>query len=248
MSASYSNITENLLCIVPITRRLLFPQERLAVHFGRGDAEYAWGVFQPHFNRLQNAGFISAERILEIGPGRNLGTALLWWAYCETRRGAPAEVICWDVFKNAAPEISGFWSKLAWELLDTLSGWFQETESDRLQARPHEVAEGLRPRITYCVKPLKELEDAMNAEHMQFDLVYSRAAIEHIWDIEAFWETMARLTRSGGWHSHYIDLADHGQRDTNYIRNAGMVAVGLLVDRPIYTRCNQPLARRALYR
>ena len=25
------------------------------------------------------------------------------------------------------------------------------------------------------------------------------------------------LTRAGGWHSHRIDLADHGRRETNYI-------------------------------
>ena len=28
---------------------------------------------------------------------------------------------------------------------------------------------------------------------------------------------MGRLTRPGGWHSHCIDLADHGRREANYL-------------------------------
>ena len=48
-------------------------------------------------------------------------------------------------------------------------------------------------------------------------LVYSQVAIEHIWDIAYFWRTIINLTRPGGWHSHHIDLADHGRRNTNYI-------------------------------
>jgi hypothetical protein len=59
--------SRNMLCLVPVTRSLLFPPERLVARFGRGDAEYAWGVFIRHFNRLKDAGFTSAERILEVG-------------------------------------------------------------------------------------------------------------------------------------------------------------------------------------
>ena len=78
-------VSRNLLCLVPMTRRMLFPQDRLAAAFGRGDAEYAWRVFQHHFDMLQSAGGCSATRILEIGPGRNLGTSLLWWVYFDAQ-------------------------------------------------------------------------------------------------------------------------------------------------------------------
>ena len=67
----------NLLCLLPITRRMVFPQEQLAAQFGRGDAQYAWRVFNHHVKQLQEVQFSGAERVLEIGPGRNLGTALL---------------------------------------------------------------------------------------------------------------------------------------------------------------------------
>ena len=49
-------------------------------------------------------------------------------------------------------------------------------------------------------------------------LVYSQAAIEHVWHVSDFWKAIIGLTRTpGGWHSHRIDMADHGRRDTNYI-------------------------------
>lgn len=213
-------LLRNLLCLVPATRSLLFPPESLAARFGRGDAEYAWSVFIRHFNRLKDAGFISAERMLEVGPGKNLGSALLWWAYCRAKRENPVEVVCWDVFRNANPEASGFWVNLSRELLDAQPAWgLQDAELNQVQAALLEVAEGCRqPRITYLVGPLRELEGVMAANRAQFDLIYSQAAIEHIWHIEAFWEAMARLTSSaGGWHSHRIDLADHGRRETNYV-------------------------------
>ncbi|MBZ0169674.1 hypothetical protein MELA_01143 [Candidatus Methylomirabilis lanthanidiphila] len=213
--------TRNVLCLVPVARQILFPRDRLAARFGRGDAEYAWSVFARHFTRLRDAGFSGAELMLEVGPGRNLGTALLWWAYCGARRDDHVGVVCWDVFKNGIPETRDFWGNLAQELLDaphTEGSGLQESELDQVLARLREVATGrLIPRITYRVEPLTEFEDAMAANGVQFDLIYSQAAIEHIWRIEAFWDAMGRLTAPGGWHSHRIDLADHGRRDTNYI-------------------------------
>ena len=32
-----------------------------------------------------------------------------------------------------------------------------------------------------------------------------------------FWRAIIGLTKAGGWHSHRIDLSDHGRRETNYI-------------------------------
>lgn len=73
----------------------------------------------------------------------------------------------------------------------------------------------LRPDIRYRVHPLAELIFAGEANDIA--LVYSHAAIEHIWNIADFWATIIRLTKAGGWHSHRIDLADHGRRESNYI-------------------------------
>ena len=91
----------NLLCLSSTGRRLLFPADALAAAFGRGDADYAWSVFSHHLAQLDVAGFKGATRILEIGPGKNLGTALLWWANLGSRNeNNPIEIVCWDVFNN----------------------------------------------------------------------------------------------------------------------------------------------------
>jgi len=78
------------------------------------------------------------------------------------------------------------------------------------------VADGmLAPDIRYAVQRLSGF--AATGRPGGFDLIYSQASIEHIWNIAEFWTTIIRLTRNGGWHSHRIDLADHGRRTTNYI-------------------------------
>jgi hypothetical protein len=78
------------------------------------------------------------------------------------------------------------------------------------------VAQGeLLAEIRYRAKLLSELIAAGEASDVT--LVYSHAAIEHIWNISEFWRVLIGLTRPGGWHSHRIDLADHGRRETNYI-------------------------------
>jgi len=200
-------------------RRLMYPADILATRFGRGDADYAWRVFSHHFAQLDAAGFEAADRILEIGPGRNLGTALLWWSLISSRNANKSiEIVCWDVFKNAMPESDGFWAELAQALLVKLPETLPEEEVSRMQQRLRDVAEDRAlPAIAYRIESLMELEAAMNRQGNTFDLIYSHAAIEHIWHIDAFWNAMGRLTASGGWHSHRIDLADHGRRETNYV-------------------------------
>lgn len=198
---------------------MLFPTDALAARFGRGDADYAWSVFSHHRAELDAAGFKAADRILEIGPGRNLGTALLWWALLSSgNENNLIEIVCWDVFKNVKPETDGFWVELAQALLAKPIETFTGADMSRIQQRLRDVAEGRAfPNISYRVEPLVELEASMAPAGHAFDLIYSQAAIEHIWHIDAFWNAMGRLTTSNGWHSHRIDLADHGRRESNYI-------------------------------
>lgn len=209
----------NLLCLIPITRRVLFPQRKLAKQFGRGDAQYAWDVFLRHFERLRKCGFAGAKNVLEIGPGQNLGTGLLWWVLGTERFGTEGRVVCWDVFNNANVEKERYWATLAQELLTVMPRVpAAGEEMTKVLARLRNVADGVtEPRISYRVEPLEDLERNVRSGGYLFDLVYSQAAIEHIWAITEFWESVARMTEAGGWHSHRIDLADHGRRSTNYV-------------------------------
>ena len=71
------------------------------------------------------------------------------------------------------------------------------------------------PDIRYRVKLLSELIAAGEANDVA--LAYSQAAIECIWHVADFWRAIIGRTKAGGWHSHRIDLSDHGRRETNYI-------------------------------
>jgi SAM-dependent methyltransferase len=174
-------------------------------------------VFTHHYTQLVEAGFTSAERVLEIGPGRNIGTALLWWAHLSSK-SPQTEIVCWDVFPNADVDVPGFWRGLAVALLEATPQGIDSAVLGAISTALEGVAEGQAvPSVTYQVEPLEKLEAARASPASSFDLVYSHAAIEHVWSIAAFWDAQARLTAPAGWHSHRIDMADHGKRDTNYI-------------------------------
>jgi hypothetical protein len=73
----------------------------------------------------------------------------------------------------------------------------------------------LVPEITYTVCDSRQLIERY--QYRPFELIYSHAALEHAWAIGDTWNALACLTADQGWHSHRIDLADHGRRDSNYI-------------------------------
>ena len=71
----------NLACMTPIGRRLILPPAQRAKDFGPSDAGYSWRLFGRQFDRLREVGYEpTARRILDVGPGRNIGSSLLWWA------------------------------------------------------------------------------------------------------------------------------------------------------------------------
>ena len=208
----------NLLCTTPIGLRLLFPSHVLAARFGRDDADYAISVFVHHYRQLCAAGFRSTDKILEVGPGRNLGTALLMWAVNHSREERPVTVFLWDAFPNMHVTPDSL-RQTAQALLETpaLSS-LREVGIDEGMTRSvlGAVACGkIWADVRYRVQPVSEL--LVSAEVTGVGLVYSQAAIEHVWDVAKLWRSLIGITRSGGWHSHVIDLADHGRRESNYI-------------------------------
>jgi hypothetical protein len=207
-------MARNLLCILPLSRRWLFPQQVLASSFGSAELGYAWEVFLRHQDRLRKFGFAKANRVLEVGPGRNLGTGLLWWVSIAALSGeGNTTVVLWDVYPNAHVEQQRLWEIWAEGLLESLPSGERVEQS--VLALLQRVARGdVTPSIRYEVCAVDELRARF--EPSRFDLVYSQAALEHVWDIRCTWEVLVSLTASRGWHSHRIDLADHGQRETNY--------------------------------
>lgn len=206
----------NCLCALPGGRALLYPPEKLANRFGRGDAEYALHVYRHHITQLTEAGFTGASQVLEIGPGRNLGTALLWWSHATALGLVNVRVTLWDVYANDDPAARNYWQELARDILATLEANADQDTTLSQVSVLREVAAGQRvPNIDYRVCSIEQLESMLGKQ--RFDLIYSHAALEHVWKIERLWRLAGRLTAPSGWHSHRIDLADHGRRDTNYI-------------------------------
>lgn len=211
-------LARNVLCAIPGGVGMLFPAQTLASNFGRGDAEYAVSVYLHHARQLRRAGFRGAGPVMEVGPGRNLGSALLWWCRLVAEHSEKPTVILWDVYPNAQPDAPSFWSLLANAILAQIKidgnseGDIGASQCDVLA----EVASGKRlPDIVYHVCSMDELERRLGSGHMQ--LLYSQAALEHVWKIAKFWPLAFRLTMPNGWHSHRIDLADHGKRESNYV-------------------------------
>lgn len=208
----------NLLCTTSLGRRWLFSPHVLATGFGRDDAEYAIAVFVHHYRQLCAAGFRSTDKILEVGPGRNLGTALLMWAVNHAREEGPVTVLLWDVFPNMRVTPDSL-QQTAQALLESpVLSSLREAGIDEGMTRSvlTAVACGKTwPDVRYHVQPISKL--LVSAEVSNAGLVYSQAAIEHVWDVAKLWRSLIDITRSGGWHSHRIDLADHGRRKSNYI-------------------------------
>ena len=204
--------TRNILCIAPWTRRLLFPPEELAARFGPSNATYAWSVFVRHHERLKQSGYDGACRILEVGPGQNIGTSLLWYAI-EKSKGSSPHVVLWDVFPNARTGLEA-WRECANGLLGSMPA--DMVLDEKTTAVLHAVAGGhLVPDIDYQVCPCSRLLELYRGR--PFELIYSQASLEHAWAIQDTWDALRGVTAPGGWHSHRIDLADHGRRETNFI-------------------------------
>lgn len=213
--------SRNILCAVPAARRMFHPPEALAASFGPGHAQYAWSVYGHHLRQLGAVGFSDATSVLEVGPGRNLGTALLWWSRGAARAVRCPSVVLWDVFPNSDPSAPGFWQEVATALLNgrdgTDDGPCQDDHDDQQCELLRRVSTGeITPSIDYRVCGLRDLLRVLPSG--SFDLIYSHAALEHVWDIDACLAALAELSRpEGGWHSHRVDLADHGRRASNYI-------------------------------
>ena len=201
----------NSICAFPSVKKILFPASKVAGQFGPSEGAYGWQVFWAHSERLREAGFSSADRILEVGPGRNIGTSLLWYSMAVC--GRRPSIALWDVIPNVDIN-ANFWSVCAADLLRSQPKHVVLPEEAKATLQ-RIAAGGLAPDISYHVCQLDQLVERYRGE--PFGLIYSHASLEHAWAISETWNALRVLTADGGWNSHRIDLADHGRRDTNYI-------------------------------
>jgi SAM-dependent methyltransferase len=145
-------------------------------------------------------GFLQEKRVLELGPGDNLGTAL-----CLLAKGA-ARVVAVDA--HDPPLHAGRNQALYRGLLES----FPPAERARAERAVRDGGGGSveldRERVLHLRRV--KIEDAPRAlGGERFDVVLSRAVLEHVADLPRAWDAMLELLAPGGEMWHKVDLRHH---------------------------------------
>lgn len=167
-----------------------------------------------------SADSLKGERILELGPGDNLGVALKFLA-----TGA-ASVVCLDRFysKRNAEHEREIYKALRETLIAEEQGRFDQAVNlaENVQFNPEKL------QSVYGVS----LEGFADKLEQKFDLILSCAVLEEIYDPNPVFAAMDRLLAPAGSLVHVIDLGDYGM-----FRNQGMHPLTFLtISEAIYKR------------
>lgn len=145
-------------------------------------------------------GDLDGKRILVVGPGDNLGVALLFLA-----RGS-REVVCLDRFEpKTNPE---HLAKVYGELRNRIPQEERSRFDEALAIRSSREF-SCNPRVLRYVTGYGLEESGDRFLPGSFDLIVSRAVLEHLYDPDRAFASMDRLLAPGGRMAHKIDLRDH---------------------------------------
>ena len=142
---------------------------------------------------------LAGKRVLELGPGDNFGVALRFIA------AGAEQVVALDKFYSwRDPEQQ---RAIYTALLDSLPAGQRERAEGAIS-----LAGDVEPdpeRIRYVYGTGIEEGDKL-FDHEAFDLIVSRAVLEHLYDTDASLDAMDRLLAPGGLMLHKVDFRDHG--------------------------------------
>ena len=165
-------------------------------------ADYFIACFDEYFEHLGIAkadigSWLNGRTVLEYGPGDVLGVALLFHAH-----GAAA-VHCVDRFPLA--KRSDFNVRVYARLLETLDGPARSRAAGAFVV-DGDPASGFRPEaVAYHVRP-----NGLSGRAGHYDLVVSRAVLEHVNDLEKTMADVATALKDDGISIHQVDLKSHG--------------------------------------
>lgn len=167
--------------------------------------------------------YLQGKRILELGPGDNLGVALKFLA------AGAASVVCLDRFysKRNAEHEKEIYKALREHLSPDDKPRFDQAVSltGNVQFNPQKL------QSIYGAS-LEGFADKLAQDHERFDVIVSCAVLEEIYDPNPAFNAMDRLLAQGGSLVHIIDLGDYGM-----FRNQGMHPLTFLtISEPIYRR------------
>jgi SAM-dependent methyltransferase len=140
---------------------------------------------------------LAGARVLELGPGDNLGVALGL-----VGRGA-SQVVCLDRFVTIRdPEQQR-------RIHSALREAMPPAEREKLAAVMAPDGGLLPDQDAIVLLEGTGVEEADRVASGPFDAVISRAVLAHVWDLDPAFEVMDRLLAPGGVMIHRIDLSDH---------------------------------------
>lgn len=188
---------------------------RLTGQTGRGAEDESVGdiagyfrrSFAAYFDKLgispdAVASYLAGKTLLEYGPGDLPGVAALMVAH-----GA-LKVYCVDRFPLV--RLNGKNARVVADLASALECTPRQRLGQSLRA-PDDPAEGFDPaRVEYLVK-----RNGTSGLQGVADLVYSRAVLEHVNDLEATFADMVTAMRPGAVAIHLVDLRSHGLHRDN---------------------------------
>lgn len=142
---------------------------------------------------------LADKRILEVGPGDNLGVALRFVA-----TGAK-QVVCVDKFLPASDQVQH--CEIYRALRDTFTIYEQAAFDSvvNLEGGVHTDQQRLLHLVGVPIEQAAE-----RFEPASFDLIVSRAVLEHVYDLDAAFAAMDCLLAPGGYMVHKVDFRDHG--------------------------------------
>jgi len=188
---------------------------RMTGETGRGLGEesvedvvkYFIECFDAYFEKLNVAPqdieqYLEGKSVLEYGPGDVPGVAILMIAH-----GAES-VICVDRFPLMSLNPKNL------QIIESLLATLNPDKRKRVDAccSVHGVySSGVLPNKIRYVVDVNGLSGLEN----KIDLIYSRAVLEHVNDLEATFQDMNRALKSGGVAIHLVDLKSHGLHREN---------------------------------
>jgi SAM-dependent methyltransferase len=158
---------------------------------------YVHEVFEDYLHYGQVArSDLAGARILEIGPGANLGVALLFAAH-----GA-REVVCVDRFESDRNDELN--RALYAGIVASLTG---EARERAVSCLDNAGMVGTGTITCHFGQPVEQIDAAFDAG--SFDLIVSRAVLEHVYSPEQAWRSMDHVLRPGGRMLHKVDFRCH---------------------------------------
>jgi SAM-dependent methyltransferase len=142
---------------------------------------------------------LKGKKVLEIGPGDNLGVALKLISM-----GA-VQVTCIDKFwknRNLKKEM-----KLYKKMIREMSSEERKLAESALALKKGKIFN--KNKIEYiCGKGIEE--NAKIKGKGYYDIIFSNSVMEHVQDVDKAFKAMDHLLKKGGLMVHSIDFKDHG--------------------------------------